>query len=65
MSVNILILSVPFTATRYPNGTYCPPFLFECKNHVCVQQHWRCDGDNDCGDGSDEELHLCCETPFI
>lgn len=46
-------------ATRFPNGTYCPSFLFECKNHVCVQPHWKCDGDNDCGDNSDEELHLC------
>lgn len=46
-------------ATRFPNGTYCPAFLFECKNHVCVQPHWKCDGDNDCGDNSDEELHLC------
>lgn len=49
------------SATRFPNGTYCPPFLFECKNHVCVQPHWKCDGDNDCGDSSDEELHLCCK----
>lgn len=49
------------SATRFPNGTYCPPFLFECKNHVCVQTHWKCDGDNDCGDNSDEELHLCCK----
>lgn len=49
------------SATRFPNGTYCPPFLFECKNHVCVQPHWKCDGDNDCGDNSDEELHLCCK----
>uniref|UniRef100_A0A8C2IBE8 Low density lipoprotein receptor-related protein 2a n=1 Tax=Cyprinus carpio TaxID=7962 RepID=A0A8C2IBE8_CYPCA len=59
---------VHISATRYPNSTYCPPFLFECKNHVCVQQHWICDGDNDCGDNSDEELHLCldisCDPPF-
>uniref|UniRef100_A0A3Q4H6C5 Low-density lipoprotein receptor-related protein 2 n=1 Tax=Neolamprologus brichardi TaxID=32507 RepID=A0A3Q4H6C5_NEOBR len=55
-------------ATRYPNGTYCPQFMFECKNHICVPPHWKCDGDNDCGDNSDEELHLCldiqCEAPF-
>lgn len=54
-------MCVYVSATRYPNSTYCPPFLFECKNHVCVQPHWRCDGDNDCGDNSDEELHLCCK----
>lgn len=53
------------SATRFPNGTYCPPFMFECKNHVCVQPHWKCDGDNDCGDNSDEELHLCCKCLSI
>jgi len=35
--------------------------MFECKNHVCIQPYWKCDGDNDCGDDSDEELHLCCK----
>lgn len=51
-------------APRFPNGTYCPPFLFECKTHVCVQPQWKCDGDNDCGDNSDEELHLCCTSSW-
>lgn len=54
-------MSSPPTATRFPNGAYCPATKFECKNHVCVQSSWICDGDNDCGDGSDEELHLCCK----
>lgn len=60
--VNESVIIIFFSsATRYPNGTYCPPMLFECKNHVCIQPYWKCDGDNDCGDDSDEELHLCCK----
>ena len=27
---------------------------FQCDNNRCVNELWRCDGDNDCGDGSDE-----------
>lgn len=60
-AVNSNVIILYFSATRYPNGTYCPPMMFECKNHVCIQPYWKCDGDNDCGDDSDEELHLCCK----
>lgn len=53
------------TATRYPGGRWCHPDQFECSNHLCVSQSWVCDGTDDCGDRSDEQLSLCCEKPFF
>ncbi|XP_078656500.1 low-density lipoprotein receptor-related protein 2-like [Branchiostoma floridae x Branchiostoma belcheri] len=34
----------------------CPPGDFKCASHaVCIRQAWRCDGENDCPDASDEK----------
>lgn len=32
----------------------CEPNEFKCKNGRCALKLWRCDGDNDCEDNSDE-----------
>lgn len=42
----------------------CQPGEFACKNNRCIQERWKCDGDNDCLDNSDETLDLCrkCAT---
>uniref|UniRef100_W5M174 Heparan sulfate proteoglycan 2 n=1 Tax=Lepisosteus oculatus TaxID=7918 RepID=W5M174_LEPOC len=32
----------------------CEPNEFKCQNGRCALKLWRCDGDNDCGDNSDE-----------
>uniref|UniRef100_A0A3B4AS87 EGF-like domain-containing protein n=1 Tax=Periophthalmus magnuspinnatus TaxID=409849 RepID=A0A3B4AS87_9GOBI len=37
----------------------CQPGEFACKNNRCIQERWKCDGDNDCLDNSDEVPELC------
>lgn len=32
----------------------CPADKFQCKNGKCLSYHWKCDGEDDCGDMSDE-----------
>ena len=32
----------------------CTSAQYQCHNKLCVSELWVCDGDNDCGDGSDE-----------
>ncbi|XP_076274083.1 sortilin-related receptor-like [Rhynchophorus ferrugineus] len=50
----------PGGVTALPNGTCpsvgnsCSAEHFSCGNGLCLPKGWRCDGENDCGDGSDE-----------
>ena len=33
----------------------CNNFQFTCDDGRCIPIYWKCDGDNDCGDNSDED----------
>ena len=42
------------TTTTTPRPTGCRNDQFRCPNGRCIGMNWRCDGDVDCEDGSDE-----------
>merc|ERR1711970_222098 len=46
-------LAVPGGIPHKPRY-YCNYNQFACDNGYCINQSWKCDGDNDCGDMSDE-----------
>lgn len=54
--VHILRRYTQITPLILPAGTPspCEPNEFKCKNGRCALKLWRCDGDNDCEDNSDE-----------
>ena len=45
------------TCIPYPNP--CEKDEFVCQNGHCTHMNFMCDGDDDCGDGSDELPRLC------
>uniref|UniRef100_A0A8C6V3R4 Low density lipoprotein receptor-related protein 1Bb n=1 Tax=Neogobius melanostomus TaxID=47308 RepID=A0A8C6V3R4_9GOBI len=38
---------------------HCKSDEFQCQNLRCIRALWKCDGDDDCLDGSDEANHIC------
>ncbi|XP_069783632.1 low-density lipoprotein receptor-related protein 4-like isoform X2 [Narcine bancroftii] len=52
----LLQLVANLNVARLVNGltTSCNASQFQCKNERCVPLLWKCDGDDDCIDGSDE-----------
>lgn len=41
----------------------CSDKEFRCSDGSCIAEHWYCDGDTDCKDGSDEESCRECPHP--
>lgn len=55
---------VPTANPSYVPPPQCQPGEFACANNRCIQERWKCDGDNDCLDNSDEAPALCRESLF-
>lgn len=56
---------MPAANPSYVPPPQCQPGEFACANSRCIQERWKCDGDNDCLDNSDEAPALCRESPAL
>ena len=46
------------------NSTNCSSYQFQCTSGDCVSSNYKCDGDRDCNDGSDELGCPCSRNQF-
>ena len=54
LHVESVTLSVLWCATS-PGLTTCLWYQFKCNNGICIDKRRHCNGNDECGDGSDEE----------
>ena len=57
-------LVIPFgnclnSVVDYKGCCFCEENQFLCANRKCIPGNWICNGNNDCGDGSDELAEIC------
>lgn len=57
---DIAIDDVTFVNCALPKARKCLNTEFQCSNGVCIDKNRMCDYEDDCGDGSDEDLKKLC-----
>ncbi|NXS63160.1 VLDLR protein, partial [Brachypteracias leptosomus] len=43
----------------------CLPGQWQCRNRVCIMTKWKCNGIDDCGDSSDEDVCAPCPSGMV
>ncbi|XP_039235813.1 prolow-density lipoprotein receptor-related protein 1-like [Pipra filicauda] len=43
----------------------CLPGQWQCRNRVCIMAEWKCNGIDDCGDSSDEDVCATCPPGMV
>ncbi|NXE12744.1 LRP2 protein, partial [Lophotis ruficrista] len=43
----------------------CLPGQWQCRNRVCIMAEWKCNGIDDCGDSSDEDICAPCPPGMV
>ncbi|XP_054165823.1 prolow-density lipoprotein receptor-related protein 1-like [Oppia nitens] len=65
LSIIVLLLyctSLTVSQEDYQTVHCGPPDYYLCRNGNCLPESLVCDGDNDCGDGSDEHPMMCSDV---
>lgn len=58
--------TLTFFSCLIPVGHHtCEPSSFQCRTGHCIPLRWKCDGDDDCQDGSDEDPQFCGDQTFF